>query len=222
MATKNRRTPPKGAPKKSQAPAPGKKKAERATARAALAKKTQQRQSYAIWGVIGMVFAAIVVFSFVGGGTGRTGVALAEAWDLPAFGPNVETDERVALADFAGKPTVVNFFASWCIECDNELPYFATISDQLRSEVNFVGVASEEPGNPMYMPGRHGVDWWPLARDIGSGSGNDLAIALGMRPGAMPLTAFYDDGGRLLDVNLGAISETALKSNITSLYGIQF
>ena len=220
---KSNRRPPAGRPAKPQAPVPGQKKAERATARAVAAKKKQQRQSYLIWGGLGIVFVAIVLFSLLGGGSGRTGTALAEDWDLPAFGPNVGSDERVALADFQGKPTVVNFFASWCVECDRELPHFATISAELRDEVNFVGVASAESGNPMFMPERHGVDWWPLARDIGSSfGGNDLAVALGMRAGSMPLTAFYDAEGNLVTTNPGAISEEALRSIITQSYGIEF
>ena len=137
-----------------------------------------------------------------------------------AFGLGWTTD-RVALDAFRGKPTVVNFFASWCIECDNELPHFATISEELRGEVNFVGIASSESGNPLYMPERHGVEWWPLARDIGSSfNGNDLAVALGMRPGSMPLTAFYDADGNLLTTNPGASSEGALRANLNQLYGI--
>lgn len=223
----NRRPPPRrssGSPPAGKAPAPsaGKRKAERATARAVVAQRKQRRQSIVIWGVLGIVFVGIVLLSVLGGGNSRTGTATAEGWDLPAFGPGTESTDRVALADFRGKPTVVNFFASWCIECDNELPHFATISEELRGEVNFVGIASSENGNPLYMPERHGVEWWPLARDIGSSfNGNDLAVALGMRPGSMPLTAFYDTDGNLLTTNPGALSEGALRANLTQLYGIE-
>lgn len=210
--------PPQG--EKGQAPVPGKKKAERASARSVAAKKKQQRQTIYVWGALGAVFLAIATLSIFAGGNSRTGVAEADAWDLPAFGPGTESTDRVTLADFRGKPTVVNFFASWCVECDRELPHFATISDELRDEVDFVGIASAENGNPMFMPERHGVDWWPLARDIGS-TGNDLAVSLGMRPGSMPLTAFYDANGNLLTTNPGAISEAALRSNISTLYGIE-
>jgi len=220
MSKKTTKRPP---PAKGQAPMPGKKKAERASARTDAARRKQQRQSYIVWGSLGAVFVAIALFAVFGGGEGRTGTALAEDWDLPAFGPAAEQTERVALADFRGKPTVVNFFASWCVECDRELPHFSTISTELSDQVNFVGVASAETGNPMFMPERHGVDWWPLARDIGSGfGGNDLAQALGMRPGSMPLTAFYDANGTLLTVNPGAMTEQALRANIAGLYGIEF
>lgn len=218
MSKKTTKRAPRG-----QAPMPGKKKAERANARVEAARTKQRRQGYVIWGSLGVLFIAIAVYAVFGGGPGRTGSAEAENWDLPAFGPAAEHTERVALADFQGKPTIVNFFASWCVECDRELPHFATISAQLAEEVNFVGVASAESGNPLFMPERHGVDWWPLARDIGSSfGGNDLAQALGMRAGSMPLTAFYDANGTLLTVNPGAMTEQSLRANIAGLYGIEF
>jgi len=149
-----------------------------------------------------------------GGSGGGSGVSDPAAFDLPA----IEGDARVRLADFRGKPVVVNFFASWCTACDFELPGFARVSDDLRDQVTFVGVAALETGDPMTMPERHGITWWPLARDIGS-RGNDLHAALGGR--GMPITAYYDDTGNLLHVDTGALDEATLRERITSLYQIE-
>jgi cytochrome c biogenesis protein CcmG/thiol:disulfide interchange protein DsbE len=149
-----------------------------------------------------------------GSGSGGSGVSDPAAFDLPA----IEGDARVRLADFRGKPVVVNFFASWCTACDFELPGFARVSDELRDQVTFVGVAALETGDPVTMPERHGITWWPLARDIGS-RGNDLHAALGGR--GMPVTAYYDDTGNLLHVETGAIDEATLRERITSLYQIE-
>jgi hypothetical protein len=37
----------------------------------------------------------------------------------------------------------------------------------------------------------------------------------------MPLTAFYDENGQLLDVQLGSINEATLRGNLTEFYGIE-
>jgi len=158
-----------------------------------------------------LIGLAVLAGSGSGGGSG---VSDPTAFDLPA----IEGDARVRLADFKGNPVVVNFFASWCTACDFELPGFARVSDELRGQVSFVGVAALETGDPMTMPERHGITWWPLARDIGS-RGNDLHAALGGR--GMPITAYYDDTGNLLDVDTGAIDEATLRERITSLYQIE-
>jgi thiol-disulfide isomerase/thioredoxin len=113
---------------------------------------------------------------------------------------------------------VVNFFASWCITCDFELPGFARVSEELGNEVTFVGVNALETGDPMTMPERHGITSWPLARDIGS-RGSDLHAALGGR--GMPITAFYDPAGRLVHVEPGALDEARLRDVIAQLYGIE-
>lgn len=205
-----------------KAPNPAIKRRERAAARAAAAKKKQKQRTVLAWAVGGVLVLGVGAWAFLGGGEAASGVTDPLAWDLPAFGPTADTQERVRLADFEGTPTIVNFFASWCVECDNELPYFSTISRELEGRVDFVGVASAESGNPMTMPNRHDIDWWPLARDVGGLSGNDLAVSLGMRPGAMPLTVFYDAGGNVVNVNPGAIREDVLRASITQLYGIEF
>ena len=228
MAKKNsRRKPPArkqaarpSPPARGQAPVPGAKKQQRSAVRAAAARKKQKTQTFVIWSVLGLILVGVFAASvFLGGG--RTGVTEVSGWDLPAMGGTADQQERVTLAEFSGSPTVVNFFASWCIQCDRELPFFATVSRELEGQVDFVGVASAETGNALFMPEKHGVDWWPLARDVGGG-GNDLAIALGARPRAMPLTAFYDENGQLLDVQLGAINEATLRENLTEFYGIEF
>jgi cytochrome c biogenesis protein CcmG, thiol:disulfide interchange protein DsbE len=136
-----------------------------------------------------------------------------EAFDLPA----IRGDGRVRLADFAGTPVVVNFFASWCTACDAELPGFAKVAREQDGQVAFVGVNANETGDPLLMPERHGITHWPLARDVGGRNGSGLHQALGGR--GMPITAFYDAQGNLLHVDLGALPEPALRQRLDDLYG---
>lgn len=184
--------------------------------RQAAAARAQRRQRLIWWasGVVGVAALVGLVIVAGAGSSGGSGVSDPEAFDLPA----IEGESRVRLADFEGTPVVVNFFASWCTACDFELPGFARVSDELRGQVSFVGVAALETGDPLLMPSRHGVTWWPLAQDIGS-RGNDLHAALGGR--GMPITAFYDESGNLLHADPGALDEATLRDRITSLYGIE-
>lgn len=167
------------------------------------------------WATGAAALAALVGLAVVaGGGGGGSGASDPDAFDLPAL----EGDGRVRLAEFAGRPVVVNFFASWCTSCDFELPGFARVSEELRGKVTFVGVNSLETGDRTAMPERHGITWWPLARDIGA-RGNALHAALGGR--GMPITAFYDASGMLVHVEPGALDEPALRGKIRSLFSVE-
>lgn len=48
--------------------------------------------------------------------------------------------EPGSTSDFAGTPTVVNFWASTCAACIAEMPEFESVSQSLAGQVNFVGV----------------------------------------------------------------------------------
>lgn len=162
-----------------------------------------------------LIVALVAVIATVSGSGDTEGSTEPEAFDLPA----IEGEERVRLADFSGQPVVVNFFASWCTACDAELPGFAKVSRRLEGEIAFVGVAALETGDPMFMPERHGITWWPLARDIGGRNGSGLHAALGGR--GMPVTAFYDADGAVLHVDAGALPERTLRSRLEQLYGVE-
>ena len=159
------------------------------------------------------VVVGLAVLASGGAGPG-TGSGSPTSWDLPRLGG----PGRVHLADFRGRPTAVNFFASWCTQCEAELPGFAKVARELAGQVNFVGVNSLDDGQGLGMARQFGIDSWPLAVDLGSGGRGALHDNLGGEE--MPITAFYDSAGTLLYVAPGALPEQALRAELHRLYGI--
>ncbi len=147
---------------------------------------------------------------------GGDGVVTATAFDLPALGDDDNPDNRVRLADFAGTPTVVNFFASWCVECDRELPEFRNAAIALDGQVNFVFVNTNETGDWEDMVDRNGIADFPLGKDIKGISRNGLYRSL-RGTGGMPMTAFYDADGNLLDVALRVFDQGSLQARMQQL-----
>lgn len=177
----------------------------------------QRRSSRVGWWLgAGGVAIVVTVALLAGQSNGGQGNTDPEAFDLPALG----SEERVQLADFRGKPVVVNLFASWCDACAFELPAFAKASDALRDEVVFVGVNSLETGDGKRMAREFDLaeSGFILARDVGGQQNSCLHDALGGR--GMPVTAFYDDSGRLIDFAGGALPEEALFEKLRQLYGV--
>lgn len=174
-----------------------------------------RRRTIGLAAGVALAVAAFGVFA-VDQGAAPSGTSTAPtAWVLPAL----HGGGQVRLADFRGRPTVVDFFASWCTACDFELPGFADVSAKLKGRVDFVGVNALETGDRDYMVRRHGIAWWPLAADVGGANGSGLHDALG-GGSSMPITAFYDADGRLLRVDRTALPEDALKQELAQLYGI--
>jgi peroxiredoxin len=58
-----------------------------------------------------------------------------------------DTDGKdVRLADFAGKPLVVNFWATWCGPCKAEIPWFVEFADKYKAQgLTIVGVSVDDP-----------------------------------------------------------------------------
>jgi cytochrome c biogenesis protein CcmG, thiol:disulfide interchange protein DsbE len=171
----------------------------------------------AVIGVAVLILTAAGVLAFHGGSQTAGAVTNPAAFSLPALNGN----GWVRLARYRGKPVVVNFFASWCTECQAELPGFRQEATALRGKVIFIGVDSLETGDKNFLPGLFHLAgaFAALSRDAGP-NGNGLHAALG-GGNTMPLTAFYGADGRLLDVQRGALVPVGtLKAKIARLFGV--
>ncbi|MFN2569420.1 MAG: TlpA family protein disulfide reductase [Candidatus Dormibacteria bacterium] len=133
--------------------------------------------------------------------------------------PRLAGGGAIRLIDFRGKPTVVNFFASWCTPCRGELPGFARVSSQLQGGASFIFVNSLETGDGLAMARELGISAMPVARDVGGSQGSGLHDAVAPSP-SMPVTAFYGADGRRVFVRPGAMSEEELRAKLHELFSV--
>lgn len=228
---KNRRRADYQAPKKSEsAQEKARKRAEaKATPPAAAERQVPARRgggtSNLSWWLLGggivAVVALVIVLSIVTA-ENQTGVTDAEAWDLPALVDenDPDGDGRITLAEFNGTPVVLNFFASWCVNCERELPVFRAAADTFEGELQMLFINSNETGNWRSMAEDTGIDDQILIDDIGGSNNNGLHRALG-GTGSLPMTAFYDADGNVVDIVRGELNAAQLWERIGTLYGIQ-
>lgn len=163
--------------------------------------------------LVAAVAAGVVVLSGGGAGGGAGNRATRDDFSLP----RLDGAGQVQLADLRGHPVVVDLFASWCTACDGELPGFARTAAAAGSRVTFVGIDSLETGDGLGMARRDGIAGFRLARDVGTSGGayHDAIGGVGM-----PVTAFYDATGRLVEVSQGALTEDRLRAELQRLFGI--
>jgi thiol-disulfide isomerase/thioredoxin len=106
----------------------------------------------------------------------------------------------VDLAGLRG-PMIVNFWASWCGACRQEMPALATYA-KAQSAVQVIGIdfLDAQPGAPLDLAKRSGVAYPLVADPKGS---LDKASPLPHIPG-LPLTVFLDAQGTIAHVEAGA------------------
>ena len=177
-------------------------------------RKRNDTMSWLLLGVGVVVVVGIIAFAVLDAAEGGgDGVTSAEEFDLP----NLDGDGRVRLADFAGRPTVVNFFASWCTACNQELPEFRDTATALDGQVDFVFVNTLETGNWKPMAEDNGIRGeFPIAKDIKGQREDGLYRSVG-GTGSMPITAFYDSGGNLVHIQHTALIGGALPALLREL-----
>ena len=115
------------------------------------------------------------------------------------------------LSDFVGKPTVLNFWASWCGPCKVEMPDFNEKYLELGEEVNFLMVNLTKGRETLELAKEflESTDYtFPVYFDTES----DAAITYGVR--SIPTTYFIDANGNLISRVTGAINAKTLQKGI--------
>jgi thiol-disulfide isomerase/thioredoxin len=118
------------------------------------------------------------------------------------------TGERQALGQWAGKVLVVNFWATWCAPCREEIPVFVRMqAEHGRHGLQFVGIAIDQADKVRDFAAEFGMNFPVL---IGGADAIELARALGNRAGVLPFTVIIGRDGALVSVKVGAIKEAQL------------
>jgi len=158
----------------------------------------------------------VIVLAVAARGGGTTGVGDPARFDLAALAGH----GRVRLADFRGKPVVVNMFASWCTVCRSELPGFTEEARRLAGKVAFVEVDSQETGDGAGMAADFHLAeaGMILAKDVGPAPASRMHDALGAQ--GMPVSVFYDAQGNLIEHDNAGILEPDLGAKLHQLYGV--
>jgi cytochrome c biogenesis protein CcmG/thiol:disulfide interchange protein DsbE len=130
----------------------------------------------------------------------------------PAFsGTNLRTGARVSLSALRGHYVMVNFFASWCIPCQQEEPFLVAFDyDQqhLAGGADLVGVVFHDESSSATQFLRSEGATWPAVLDPGGTIAEDYGVT------DPPTTFLVDPSGR---ITVNPIIGPATEKNLDTL-----
>lgn len=135
----------------------------------------------------------------------------AVGYPAPEFRLKSLKDENFALSDLRGKPVVLNFWATWCGPCRNEMPALQKASEKYAGEVAIIGVDQSEAPETV----RQFINELAVNFDILLDANNDAATAYAVT--LMPTTYFIDAQGIIRGVHLGEMNSITLAENIAAI-----
>ena len=115
---------------------------------------------------------------------------------------------RGSIADYRGRPVVVNFFAKWCAPCVQEMPDLEEVHAELGEEVAFLGLSENETAEDA----RDIVEQTGVSYTIGRDpDGSVLAAFEGV---AMPTTVLISADGTITSLHSGPLERDELLDRV--------
>jgi thiol-disulfide isomerase/thioredoxin len=123
---------------------------------------------------------------------------------LPDFTLGNLQGQSTPLSTWAGRPLVLNFWATWCAPCRREIPLLKTLATEWASQddVAVVGIAVDHREQVAKFADQFKIDY-PLL--VGEQDALDLAAKLGFDSPAFPFTVFIDRRGEVVALFVGEL-----------------
>jgi cytochrome c biogenesis protein CcmG, thiol:disulfide interchange protein DsbE len=133
----------------------------------------------------------------------HTGLSAGPVVGSPALPFDLKSLEgkSVGLTSFRGQPVVVNFFASWCDPCREEMPLINELASKgVKDGYSVLGIAVEDSRAAVTEFAKESRLVFPIALDLNS------TVKRAYRIFGPPATFFIDGQGIIRDIVLGPIT----------------
>ncbi|MGH2920704.1 MAG: TlpA family protein disulfide reductase [Gaiellaceae bacterium] len=144
---------------------------------------------------------------------------LEVVWGRTQFWPRAArstvSDGRLALSEIRGRPVILNFWASWCIPCQEEAPILSASARAHADQVVFLGVDVQDLRSDALAFLREFEVPYVSVRD----RGNKTYEAYGLS--GVPETYYLDRRLRVVAHTQGPVTRQTLEAGIASAEGVR-
>jgi cytochrome c biogenesis protein CcmG, thiol:disulfide interchange protein DsbE len=162
-------------------------------------------------GVAVVSFLALMIWGLGRRSAGTVGEARIATRPAPSFTLPLFGGESFSLAEQRGKPMVVNFWASWCVPCEDEAAALVRSAKRYAGRATFVGVAVQDTDrNAREFVRRFGVTY-PNGLD----ASGEIAVDFGMT--GVPETYFIEPSGRIVRKWQGPLDDALIERFLAEL-----
>lgn len=168
-----------------------------------------------------ILFAAVAL-AFAG-----AGVIVGNRHTTPAqaAAPAVGSFFSQTFADANGQPQqmnqwknktlVVNFWATWCPPCVDEMPELSALQHELAaSKVQILGIGIDSPSNIAQFSAKHQISYPLYSAGM---NGTELAREFGNQAGGLPFTVVIGPDGKVKKTYLGRLKLEVLRKDLNAL-----
>lgn len=119
------------------------------------------------------------------------------------------------LSQWQGKTLIVNFWATWCAPCVEEMPELTALQTELAPKgIQILGVGIDSPSNIREFAAKYKITY-PLY--MAGMTGTDLSKQFGNQTGGLPFTVIIGPKGDVKKTYLGRLKMDQLRADIQAL-----
>ena len=119
------------------------------------------------------------------------------------------------LAQWQGKTLVLNFWATWCAPCVEEMPELTALQTELAAKnIQILGIGIDSPSNIRAFAAKYKITY-PLY--IAGMTGTELSRQFGNQAGGLPYTVIIGPRGDVKKTYLGRLNIEQLRSDLNTL-----
>jgi cytochrome c biogenesis protein CcmG/thiol:disulfide interchange protein DsbE len=165
--------------------------------------------------LLGICLAAAVAAGLVAATSGTSAPPSQAAPRAAGFTVSVlgQTGQHISLSQYAGRPVVINFFASWCVPCRQETPMLARFYRTERAKVPVIGLDENDSAAAAQKFAAQAGVTYPLGFDPAVQAADAYGVT------ALPQTFFLNASHHIVKRVFGALTTKQLTAGMAEITG---